>query len=190
MTREESQEHIAKGGLKQAAVPATLPASASTGALFGVDTLRFQLKRRAELQLEKRKLRLTTHTVCAARTPSAGAASAAAGASATPATERPALTTKAAAANNKDATAAKEPVARTVSTSSTTSAKDRDAMEATPAKPAESSTKPAEAGAPAAPPVKSLDELFHKTKAKPVIYYLPLTDEDVAQKVLHVCCPV
>ena len=28
----------------------------------------------------------------------------------------------------------------------------------------------------------SLDDLFYKTKAKPHIYYLPLTDEQVAQK--------
>jgi len=31
-------------------------------------------------------------------------------------------------------------------------------------------------------PTKALDELFRKTKAKPVIYWLPLTDEEVAKK--------
>ncbi|KAH7421824.1 hypothetical protein KP509_13G077200 [Ceratopteris richardii] len=32
------------------------------------------------------------------------------------------------------------------------------------------------------PPVPTLDDLFRKTKAKPHIYYLPLTDEQVAEK--------
>eukprot|EP00250_Pteridium_aquilinum_P021585 c25166_g1_i1 orf=1070-3928(+) len=32
------------------------------------------------------------------------------------------------------------------------------------------------------PPIPTLDDLFRKTKAKPHIYYLPLTDEQVAEK--------
>jgi apoptotic chromatin condensation inducer in the nucleus len=31
-------------------------------------------------------------------------------------------------------------------------------------------------------PVRTLDELFRKTTAKPCIYWLPLTDEQVAEK--------
>ncbi len=30
--------------------------------------------------------------------------------------------------------------------------------------------------------MKTLDELFSKTTAKPVLYYKPLTDEDIARK--------
>lgn len=41
--------------------------------------------------------------------------------------------------------------------------------------------KPEPAPAPV-PPGKSLDELFLKTKAKPVLYYKPLTDAEIVEK--------
>ncbi len=31
-------------------------------------------------------------------------------------------------------------------------------------------------------PVKTLDDLFRKTETKPPLYYLPLSDEEVAKK--------
>ncbi|XP_016131650.1 apoptotic chromatin condensation inducer in the nucleus-like [Sinocyclocheilus grahami] len=38
---------------------------------------------------------------------------------------------------------------------------------------------------PEEPPVKLLDDLFHKTKAAPCIYWLPLTDEQATQRALE-----
>ncbi|KAL0189263.1 hypothetical protein M9458_016362, partial [Cirrhinus mrigala] len=38
---------------------------------------------------------------------------------------------------------------------------------------------------PEEPPVKLLDDLFHKTKAAPCIYWLPLTEEQATQRALE-----
>jgi apoptotic chromatin condensation inducer in the nucleus len=52
-------------------------------------------------------------------------------------------------------------------------------------RPRDRTDKPAVAGAAKVeeePPAKLLDDLFRKTKAAPSIYWLPLTDEQVAEK--------
>mmetsp|Transcript_37468 Transcript_37468/g.83385 ORF Transcript_37468/g.83385 Transcript_37468/m.83385 type:complete len:553 (-) Transcript_37468:623-2281(-) len=59
------------------------------------------------------------------------------------------------------------------------------AAEAQPEEPAHQAHEPAEKAASKAAPeddVLSLDDLFRKTTTKPCIYYLPLTDEEVARR--------